>query len=375
MKLQNYFIKLFLFFSILFFGHTQATIFKKKPTTILPKIPIVFHPTYDISCFGLERFHPFVTNKYGLVYKELIKALHEKYFGTQTTSWLSWFFSSPSLTAIKNMFYTPEMVSYKDLCKVHSERYLKSLKNNEVLGQITELGPLLGCIPNFFNSIVEQKLLVPMRYATGGTILAAELALKNKWSINLSGGYHHAKKDHGEGFCVYADIPLAIKKLHEKDPKLKVLIVDLDAHQGNGHESICGKDPNVFIYDIYNEDIYPGNDPAKKYINYPNTPQVPSGITGKKYLAILKSTLPPAIEDCKPDIIFYNAGTDILDEDPLGGMDVPENDIIRRDLYVFKQAKKYRVPIAMVPSGGYTTKSANIIATSIKKIFELHGVL
>ncbi len=105
-----------------------------------------------------------------------------------------------------------------------------------------------------------------MRYATGGTIKGAELALDHGFAINLSGVYHHEKSEQGGGFCFYADIPLAIHKLRKRKPNLSVMIVDLDAHQGNGHESICADDPNVYIFDVYNKDVYLRDESAKKHI-------------------------------------------------------------------------------------------------------------
>jgi histone deacetylase 11 len=116
-----------------------------------------------------------------------------------------------------------------------------------------------------------------MLYQTGGTILAANLALKYGWSINLvrkslilislrtlfqGGGFHHACGYNGSGFCVYADITIAIKNLREKNSELKVLIIDLDAHQGNGHERDFIGDENTFIFDIYNHQIFPGDKTA-----------------------------------------------------------------------------------------------------------------
>lgn len=304
------------------------------------KIPLVFHPSYDISLLGLEKLHPFDSCKYGKVFA-LLKAQYHK-----------------------DRFYTPEPISTADLLKVHSRTYLDSLKDSKQIARITEL-PLLSYVPNF---LLQYFFIDSMKLATGGTVLAAQHALQEGWAINLSGGYHHAKHDCGGGFCAFADIPLAIVKLWEKNPKLKVMIVDLDAHQGNGHESYFEKDDRVVIYDVYNGQIYPQDFKTRTRIDY-NYP-VTSGIRDVAYLGLLKDTLALAIEESKPNLIIYNAGTDVFEHDPLGAMCISAEGICQRDEIVFTFAQKYQVPIVMVLSGGYTQESAAVIGKSILNILK-----
>ena len=199
--------------------------------------------------------------------------------------------------------------------------------------------------------------------ATQGSLVGVDLAIQHGWAINLAGGYHHAKSDEGGGFCAYADIPLAVKKLVNKYHKKKILIIDLDAHQGNGHEAILCHNEHVAIFDVYNEDIYPQDEPVKECITY-NHPIV-SGTTDKEYLDLLRVELPKAFDTSKPDFIIYNAGTDIYKHDPLGQLKISKKGIIKRDQMVFELAKKHNIPILMVLSGGYTKASAGIIADSI----------
>jgi len=320
--------------------------FYQKEETIQVKIPIVFHDNYDISCLGIEKLHPFDTKKYGKVANHLIK----------------------NCDLNKNQFFKPEKISNADLLLVHTQEYLNSLKSNLTIAQIAEVPMLkyaLKFIPNF---LLQKFLLDPLRYATAGTVLGAELALEHKWAINLSGGYHHAKSNNGGGFCYFADIPLAIKKLRINHPNLKVLVIDLDAHQGNGHESILESDPLSYIFDIYNECNYPYDDQVKKAIdfNYPVT----TGIKDQEYLDLLKKTLPSAIEEVKPDLIIYNAGSDVYSRDPLGRMRISKAGIIERDYFVFEQAIGKQIPILMVLSGGYSEESAEIIGQSIEQILK-----
>ncbi len=303
------------------------------------KAPIVYHPAYNIKLITGQGFiHPFDSEKYGKVFKKITDS-----FGIHP-----------------NQCHEPAMVSDATLASVHTSAYLNSLKESETIGKITEIHPL-KYVPNFW---LQRKILKPMKFATQGTIDATELALKHKWAINLSGGYHHAKAGNGEGFCVYADIPMAVNSLFNNHPDKvkKVLIVDLDAHQGNGFESIFQGDKRVNTFDMYNRDRYPQHDQHLE-IKYNNP--VREGCTTEHYLATLRSELPKAIAETNPDFIIYNAGTDILQGDRVGGMAVSEKGIIERDEFVFQQARDLDIPITMVLSGGYTDKSAGVISNSI----------
>ena len=306
------------------------------------KIPLVFHKKYDISFFGIEKLHPFDTQKYSKVFDYVTSTLNIK----------------------PEHCYTPDWVTDEDLLLVHTKTYLDSLNRSSTVSQIAEI-PLLSWVPNF---LLRWRLLEPMRYATDGTAKGAKLALEYGWSINLSGGYHHAKADQGDGFCFYADIPLAIYKLRETYPKISVMIIDLDAHQGNGIESIFKNDPNVYIFDVYNKDIYPRDEQVKQYITF-NHP-VSRGIKDDAYLSLLDRTLSDAIATVKPNLIIYNAGTDIYEHDPLGAMKITADGIIKRDALVFTEATKRNIPILMVLSGGYTKASWKIIGKSVVNILQ-----
>lgn len=174
----------------------------------------------------------------------------------------------------------------------------------------------LAWVPNF---LLQWKLLSPMRYATQGTVDAAQLALKNGVGINLGGGYHHAKNDEGGGFCVYADIPLALKELRKENPNLKVLYIDLDAHQGNGVESCLFNDQNTYVVDCYNENNYPHDLEAAQKINkkiisnaiyceiHKNRQRGPGHVCvncNNQYLTAIKHAISESLEEFKPDFIF-----------------------------------------------------------------------
>jgi histone deacetylase 11 len=319
------------------------------------EMPIVYSPNYDITIPGLgwllRRIHPFDSTKYSKVYNAIAPMSGKP----------KKFFSWPSVG------YCPRMITEQELAMVHTADYLEQLTTNtsRTVAGITEIPPL-RYLPHW---IVRKVVLDPMKYATAGTVLGAALALRHGYAINLSGGYHHAKAHTGEGFCVYADIPLAVHVLWKTFPHLKIMVVDLDAHQGNGLESIFMQDPRVTIFDVYNGSVYPNDRYAKQFItfDYP----LRSFVTDQDYLGLVERELPQAIAKAKPDLIIYNAGSDIYEKDQLGCMSVSAQGIIKRDAFVVEQARQNNIPILMVLSGGYTPQSAGIITQSIKGILKV----
>lgn len=311
------------------------------------KLPIIFSPRYDIRVLGIEKLHPFDSEKYGKVHRYLVD----------------------TVGIDEGAFHAPDPASDDALLKIHTSNYLESLNKSVNIALIAEV-MMATLLPNW---ILQKHLLEPIRYATGGTILGVKLAIERDWAINLSGGYHHAKADSGGGFCFFADVPIAVKKMWEDHPDRKVLIVDLDAHQGNGNASIFRDDPRVNIFDVFNGFIYPGDYEAARWVKY-NHP-VKMFVGDGEYLGLLERELPPAIDESSPGLIIYNAGTDVLTGDPLGGMNITAEGIIRRDGIVFQSAIDRKIPILMVLSGGYTKQSAGVIGKSIGNVLKnLHVV-
>lgn len=205
------------------------------------KWPIVYHSIYNISFYGFERLHPFDAGKWGRIYKRLIQ-------------------KEGGLLPSSKSIYQPLEASKNDLLVVHTKRYLKSLRWSGVVAMVMEVPPV-ACLPN---CLVDKKALKPFRYHVGGTVLAAQLALNHGWAINLGGGFHHCSADRGGGFCAYADITLALEFLFIRGSIAKSMIIDLDAHQGNGHERDFKNDERVYILDMYNGYIYPGDSFAER---------------------------------------------------------------------------------------------------------------
>ncbi|OPJ71934.1 histone deacetylase 11 [Patagioenas fasciata monilis] len=306
--------------------------------------PIVYSPDYNITFVGLEKLHPFDAGKWGKVIN---------------------FLKEEKLIA-DDLIVQAREATDEDLLVVHTRRYLNKLKWSFVVATITEIPPV-AFLPNF---VVQRKVLKPLRTQTGGTIMAGKLAVDRGWAINVGGGFHHCSSDKGGGFCVYADITLAIKFLFERVQGVsKATIIDLDAHQGNGHERDFMDDHRVYIMDVYNRYIYPGDGFAKRAIK--RKVELEWGTEDTEYLQKVHTHVEGALNELKPDIIVYNAGTDILDGDPLGGLAVSPQGIVKRDEVVFKAARRRRIPILMVTSGGYQKRTARIIADSILNLHSL----
>ncbi|KAM3914826.1 histone deacetylase 11 [Leptodactylus fuscus] len=306
--------------------------------------PIVYSTDYNITFIGLEKLHPFDSGKWG----KIINFLRDEKLITNDT------------------IVTAKEAMEEDLLVVHTRRYLNKLKWSFVVATITEIPPLI-LLPNF---LVQRRVLKPLRTQTGGTIMAGKLAIERGWAINVGGGFHHCSSDKGGGFCAYADITLAIKFLFERvEGVAKATIIDLDAHQGNGHERDFMDDKRVYIMDMYNRHIYPGDTAAKRAIK--RRIELDWGTEDKEYLEKVETHVKGALNEITPDVIIYNAGTDILDGDPLGGLSISPQGIIKRDEIVFSIARSRSIPILMVTSGGYQKRTARIIADSILNLHNL----
>jgi histone deacetylase 11 len=308
------------------------------------KVPVIYSSSYNISFMGLEKLHPFDSSKWGRICQFLI--------------------SEGVLD--HNRLVEPSEANKDDLLVVHTESYLDSLKSSSNIAFIIEVPPV-ALLPNF---IVRKRVLQPFCKQVGGTVLAGKLAKERGWAINLGGGFHHCSKNKGGGFCVYADISLCIQFAFAQLGISKVMIIDLDAHQGNGHEMDFAHDGRVYILDMYNSEIYPLDYAARTCIQ--QRVELLSGASTKEYLERLDKELEVAQEAFDPELIIYNAGTDILNGDPLGRLKVDPDGVIKRDEKVFAFAQQKKVPIVMLTSGGYMKSSARVIANSIINLSNKH---
>jgi histone deacetylase 11 len=311
---------------------------------------IVYNPRYNIRACGVERLHPFDSCKYGRAMRRLRGALGPR-LGELTIA-------------------PRRAVSTQELRAVHTATYLGKLHDAKYLAAALEL-PLVARLPAAFT---RHAVLRPMRWACAGTILAGELALAHALAINMSGGYHHAKSDAGEGFCIYNDVALVVHHLRQSGrigEGAKIAYVDLDAHQGNGVCHFFIQDRRVAIFDMFNRDIYPAYD-RHAMARVDHAVPLERGCTTKKYLSLLQAHLPAFLDAATSGgdvaVLIYNAGTDVLAGDPLGGLSVSREGVVMRDAVVAAQASERRIPCIWLLSGGYTDESHAAIADSIASL-------
>ena len=307
---------------------------------------IVYSSKYNIGFYGLEKLHPFDSKKYGRAWNLLRERL-----GKRRLSELH--------VRLKRQ------ASWDELLRVHSAEYLLKLKKPDYVARALEVGPLTR-LPGW---MIDFHVLRPMRWATRGTIVAAERAIEHSLAINLSGGYHHASPGRGEGFSIYADVGVATACLRQNgllSDDARVIHIDTDAHQGNGVCRTFMNDQRAFIFDIFNSRIYPADPKARNRIDC----EVPinSTTTDSEYMSLLQSKLPgflDSVTKSKVGIAFYNAGTDVFASDPLGQLNISAQTILNRDLFVVGELRKRGIPTVMVLSGGYTKESYRLVANSV----------
>lgn len=194
---------------------------------------------------------------------------------------------------------------------------------------------------------------------TQGTIDCCYYAMENGVSMNVAGGTHHAFADKGEGFCLLNDFAVAANYLLKKNLAKKILIIDLDVHQGNGSAKIFAEEARVFTFSMHGRHNYPFHK-ENSDLDIP----LEDGTDGRTYLAILKNVLPGLLENLAPDFVFFLSGADILNTDKFGKLAVTLMESKERDEYVFKQLRGRSVPCAVSMGGGYSE--------DIKVIVEAH---
>ena len=252
---------------------------------------------------------------------------------------------------IVNNFHKPYPCSDETLKRAHSEKYIKDIKNKTLdKNGVKKIGfPLV-------DSVVQRSLV-----ATGGTVLASKLAIKYGLACNTAGGSHHANFDGGAGYCVINDVAVAGKYLLDRGLAGKILILDLDVHQGNGNSEIFKNENNVFTFSMHTKVNYP---PIKSKSDLDI--ELEQNMEDDEYLDILKKNL-IFLNDFNFDFVFYIAGVDIHLDDRLGKLCISDKGINKRDEMVIRNFFTRRVPICGVLGGGYNK--------DFKKLIELHASL
>ena len=289
-------------------------------------LKIAYHPIY---CHPLPEGHRFPMLKYELLPAQL------KHEGTCTEA---------------NFFEPNRMPNEAPILAVHDPEYFYDLLN------IT-LDPRAARKIGFPLSevLIEREIVI-----ADGTIKASEYALKHGVAMNIAGGTHHAYTDHGEAFCLLNDQAIAARYLQEKGLAKKVLIVDLDVHQGNGTAEIFTGDDSVFTFSMHGKANYPFR---KEISDLDIALETDTG--DEEYLDILKKTLPKLIKEQQPDFIFYLCGVDILATDKLGKLGCSIEGCKERDRFVLQTCYDLKIPVQCSMGGGYSP--------DIKVIIDAHA--
>lgn len=288
-------------------------------------LKIAFHPIYK---HPLPKGHRFPMEKYELLPQQL---LHEG-------------------TCSGNNFFEPTKPNDKYILAVHEPEYYYDLVNITLDQRAArKIGFPLSEV------LVEREVII-----ADGTIKASEYALKHGIAMNIAGGTHHAYTNHGEAFCLLNDQAIGARYLQSKGLAKKILIVDLDVHQGNGTAQIFQNDKSVFTFSMHGK----GNYPFKKELSDLDI-ALDNDTTDATYLKLLKNTLPKLIAEQQPDFIYYLSGVDVISSDKLGKLGMSVEGCKERDRFVLQTCKNNQIPVMCSMGGGYSS--------DIKVIVDAHA--
>jgi acetoin utilization deacetylase AcuC-like enzyme len=254
----------------------------------------------------------------------------------------------------------PEAVTDEQLLRVHSAEYLRAIATGEprALAESQKFPWSAG-------------LAEAVRWTNGGCIAALDAALEDGVAANLASGFHHSHADHGEGFCTFNGLVVALEHGRAQRKLTRGLVLDMDLHYGNGTASLLSRRPWAYQLSIYGN-WYKANkayadvasERAADTANAWSIP-VPNGATGEQYVDILRASLGAAIDRAKPDVLLYQAGADPYEEDPYSPLKVDHEALRARDTFVFETAKAKGLPVAWVLAGGYTEDVTKVVKVHV----------
>jgi acetoin utilization deacetylase AcuC-like enzyme len=294
---------------------------------------VVYHEQYDLNLGA----HVFPSQKFRLIAEAL---LSEK-------------------IAAPDDFVRPDAARDEDILRVHTPEWVRKLKT----GTLTASDVMLLEIP-YSRELVEAVWL-----AAGGSILAAQCALRDGFGANLGGGFHHAYPDHGEGFCAIHDVAVAIRRLQADGAIRKAMVVDTDVHHGNGTAAIFRNDPSVFTISIHQENNYPALKPPSTIDLH-----MMDCADDDEYLDALIPAVQKALEEFRPELLFYVGGADPFCEDQLGGLSLTKKGLMERDRRVFAAARQRGIPVASALAGGYARRVEDTVRIHVNTILAAREV-
>lgn len=276
---------------------------------------LIYHPRYDLNLGA----HVFPSQKFRMLYELLLR---EK-------------------IAEPDDFVQPDRAADADLLRVHTAEWVSKMRN----GTLTASEVMKLEVP------YSPELAEAVWLAAGGTILAGQLALRDGFASNLTGGFHHAYANHGEGFCAIHDVAIGIRRLQQDGLIQKAIVVDTDVHHGNGTAHIFRDDESVFTLSIHQVNNYPADKPTSNLdLN------LDDGVEDEEYLSILLPAVERSLEEFRPDILFYVGGADPFCEDQLGGLRLTKAGLKARDKGVFAAARARGIPVVTTLAGGYARR-------------------
>ena len=284
-------------------------------------LKIAFNKNY---IYPLEENHRFPMIKYELIPEQLVR----------------------ESTCSENNFYNPEKADDDIVLLTHQNEYFERFKSLDLSKkEIREIGFPLS------KELVDRELQI-----ADGTIKGVHYSIEHGISMNIAGGTHHAFYDRGEAFCMLNDQAIAANYLINKGLSKRILIIDLDVHQGNGTASLFRSNHNVFTLSFHGKKNYPFRK-EKSDLDI----EFDDNTNDEKYLKILKETIPKIIDEFNPDFIFYLSGVDVLENDKLGRLSLTINGCKERDRFILELCKKNSIPVQVSMGGGYSVVLKNII--------------
>ncbi|ENM5827061.1 histone deacetylase [Vibrio metoecus] len=290
-------------------------------------IPLIYHPIY--SQLDLPVGHRYPINKYRLLYEEIVRQQE------QSEEWRTAF-----------NFIAPQMAALSLVRSVHDSDYVRALLDGTLpAAKMRRIG-----FP-WSEKLIERTLL-----SVGGTSLTVERALLSGIAIHLSGGYHHAHVDFGSGFCLFNDLVIAAHFALSLSSVDKVLIIDSDVHHGDGTATLCAERNDIITVSFHCDKNFPARKPASSMdVGFANQ-------TGdEEFLSTFIQVVEMAVNLHRPDLILYDAGVDIHNDDELGYLSISQVAIAQRDRFMLGLAKQESIPIACVIGGGYRKDHAALV--------------
>jgi acetoin utilization deacetylase AcuC-like enzyme len=234
--------------------------------------------------------------------------------------------------------HEPERVRIPDLTLVHNPAYVRTIEH----GSLDPAAMRRIGFP-WSSALAERSFR-----SVGATVEASTMALDTGVAINLAGGTHHAFPSHGEGFCVFNDVAVAIRALQRDKRITRAAVIDLDVHQGNGTNAIFADDDSVFTFSMHGGRNYPFHKVAGSL-----DVELADGTGDDEYLALLTTSLPHVLEQSRPDLVLFLAGADPHENDKLGRLKLTLDGLARRDVLVLSACREIGVPVCITIAGGY----------------------